>query len=99
MNKLLCLFDSPYRGLTPLSAGIHGLIAAGLASMAMSVVMAKHGLPSAPVKRPSEVYQPAEPVVLRKNGYVIYDSHERAEVIAEVWNITPENIDSYKRWW
>jgi hypothetical protein len=40
-----------------------------------------------------------QPVVLRKNGYVIYDSHERAEVIAEVWNITPENIDSYKRWW
>jgi hypothetical protein len=34
----------------------------------------------------------------RPKGYVVYDSHARAAVIAAVWNITPENEDSYKRW-
>ncbi|MFO0958268.1 MAG: hypothetical protein U0800_12715 [Isosphaeraceae bacterium] len=87
MNRLIGVVNGPYRGLTLLSAGIHGLIAAGLASMAMSVEMTRQGIPSAPVKRPADVYQPAEPVTLRKNGFVIYDSGERAEVVAYLWNV------------
>jgi hypothetical protein len=40
----------------------------------------------------------AKPVVLTKGGHVIYDSGARAQVIAAVWNITPDNMESYKKW-
>lgn len=71
--------------MTPLKGAIHGLIAAGLASMAMHLALARQ-------------VEAAEPVVLTKSGFVIYDSQSRAEAIAKALNITPENIDSYKEW-
>ena len=33
-----------------------------------------------------------------KTQGVVYDSKRRAETIAAIWGITPENIDSYKQW-
>lgn len=68
--------------MTPLVGAIHGLIAAGLASMAMTVMK-----PEAK----------AEPVVLTKGGHVLYDAG-RAETIAAVLNITPENETAYLDW-
>jgi len=70
--------------MTPFAGAIHGLIAAALASMAMSVTEAKQ-------------VKPAEPVVLTRGGHVLYDS-DRAKVIGDLLNITPANIDAYKRW-
>jgi hypothetical protein len=71
--------------MTPLTGAIHGLLAAALASMAMSVTQAK-------------MAKPAEPVVLTKGGYVIYDSQTRAEIIGKLLNITPENENAFLKW-
>ena len=70
--------------MTPLKGAIHGLIAAGLAAMAMHLEFARQ-------------VEAADPVVLTKDGHVLYDTG-RADAIALVLNITPENINSYREW-
>jgi len=86
--------------MKPITAGIHGLLAAGLAVMAMSVTAPKTGgwIGTAVHKARPALSRPVAPVVLTKGGFVIYDSQSRAETIAQLWNITPANINSYKRW-
>lgn len=85
-----------------LKAAIHGLIAAGLASMAMSVEMGRQtdGYSEADRKQMAELIASVadtQPVVLTKNGFVIYDSG-RAETIAKLFGITPENENAHERW-
>ena len=36
--------------------------------------------------------------VLRDGGHAVYDSKKRAEIIGLVWNVTPQNMDDFKRW-
>lgn len=46
----------------------------------------------------STLHASADPVVLTKDGFVVYDSGTRAELIAELLNITPQSIDAHERW-
>lgn len=75
----------------------HTFAVCGLVAMATTLTVPKEGY-SQESRRQHDALLPAQPVVLRKNGFEIYDSG-RAAVIAELWNITPENENSYKEWW
>lgn len=83
---------------------IHAVVASGLAMMGMNLELAKN---PAPVTKGAAYVRlhgttaseaPAQPVTLTKGGHVVYDSRTRAETIAEIWNVTPANIDSFQKW-
>jgi hypothetical protein len=84
--------------MSTIKAGIHGLIAAALASFAMSTVEPEVGYTDEERGQIDRLLTATQPVVLTKGGHVIYDSKSRAEIIGMVWNVTPSNMDSFKRW-